>query len=207
MESNIVKITTWPFRAPCQAWKDYQKGRQMRKYQEGKLEVIQEKQTTSPETKRPREKTSQPPASHRDKPTGVQQTGPRKGIWLRQWGEYPWRLEQLTHLDHNTRCTWVLEAKDVSAIIWEKGYRMKGSTSKTKTNRPSQEAAKGDEHLEFVKRLSKAGMRNVPELGMPIQAVHIVRLRCEGQVFIVLDGWDEDNMINPEDFLLFLTSH
>ncbi|KAI0857303.1 hypothetical protein F4860DRAFT_528190 [Xylaria cubensis] len=71
-------------------------------------------------------------------------------------------------------------------------------------NRASQEAAKGDEHLEFVKEFSNAGMRNVPELDMLIQAVHMVRLQFKGQVFIVLDGWDEDNMINPEEFLTLL---
>ncbi|TRX88927.1 hypothetical protein FHL15_010155 [Xylaria flabelliformis] len=71
-------------------------------------------------------------------------------------------------------------------------------------NRPSQEATKGDEHLKSTKKFGKADTRSVPGLGVLIRAMHMVRLRFEGQVFIVLDGWDEDNMINPEDFITLL---
>ncbi|KAH8157849.1 hypothetical protein CIB48_g10393 [Xylaria polymorpha] len=129
MNSNIIKITTWPFRATCQAWNDFQKGRQVRKDQEHKQKA-QEEQT---ETERSRGETSQSPASHRRRSTRLQQPGPKKEGWARQRGEYPWRIEQLVHLDDNTRGTWVLEAKDMSAIIWEKEYRMKGSRLKTET--------------------------------------------------------------------------
>ncbi|KAF2973280.1 hypothetical protein GQX73_g409 [Xylaria multiplex] len=138
MTSSIVKITTWPFRATYQAWNDFQQGRQVRKDQERKKEAqekqdAEEGQTASPETESPRGQTSQSPASHQDRSTELQKPRRRKEGWGRQQGEYPWRIEQLVHLDNNTRGTWVLEAKDMSAIVWEKEYRMKGSRLKTET--------------------------------------------------------------------------
>ncbi|KAI0444515.1 hypothetical protein F4803DRAFT_549128 [Xylaria telfairii] len=132
MKSNIVKITTWPFRATCQAWNDFRAGRQVRKNQKHKQDA-QVEQTAVPKTERSRGEMSQSPTSHRGRPTGLQQAGRRKEGWARQRGEYPWRIEQLVHQDDNTRGTWVLEAKDMSAIIWEKEYRMKGSRLKTET--------------------------------------------------------------------------
>ncbi|KAI1736308.1 hypothetical protein F4680DRAFT_263997 [Xylaria scruposa] len=134
MKCNIVKITTWPFRATRQAWKDFQRGRQIRIIfgQENKQEA-QEKQAALPETERSRGETSQSPASQQYILMRPQPMGPQQGTWTLQCSEYPWRLELLTHIDHNTRGTWVLEAKDVSAIVWEQGYRMKGSWLKTET--------------------------------------------------------------------------
>ncbi|KAI1117924.1 hypothetical protein F5Y14DRAFT_290422 [Nemania sp. NC0429] len=134
MVSKITKTATWPFRATRQAWGDFKKGRQVRKDEERKQEE-QEEQTTSPETERSREELSQSSAIYKHRSKGLQRRKPRsKGEgWARQRGEYPWRIEQLVHLDDNTRGTWVLEAKDLSAIVWEKEFRMKGSRLKTET--------------------------------------------------------------------------
>ncbi|KAI0968989.1 hypothetical protein F4678DRAFT_440596 [Xylaria arbuscula] len=163
MKSKTIKITTWPFRAICQAWSDFQKGRQVRKSQDHKQEA-QEEQTAFPETERSRGETSKSPINHQDKSTGLRQPGPKKEGWARQRGEYPWRIEQLVHLDDNTRGTWVLEAKDMSAIVWEKEYRMKKSRLKMETvaqphwpfprHLQTNEVAKGDpdELLNWLSR-------------------------------------------------------
>ncbi|KAI1426558.1 hypothetical protein F5Y12DRAFT_794110 [Xylaria sp. FL1777] len=132
MKPKIVKITTWPFRAICQVWNDFKRGRQVRKDQEHKQEM-QEEQTEFPETEQSHGETSQSLVSRQNRSTGLQRRNPKQQGWKRQRGEYPWRIEQLVHLDDNTRGTWVLEAKDMSAIVWEKEYRMKGSRLKTET--------------------------------------------------------------------------
>lgn len=97
-------------------------------------EEIQEDQIAFPETERSRGETSQFRTSHQNRPTSLQRPGPkRQQGWARQQGEYAWRIEQLVHLDDNTRGTWVLEAKDMSAIVWEREYRMKESGLGTET--------------------------------------------------------------------------
>ncbi|KAI1198797.1 hypothetical protein F5X97DRAFT_323067 [Nemania serpens] len=72
MKSNIINITTWPFRATSQAWKDLRKGRQIRKDQKHKQETEKE-QTAFIETEGPCEETSHSPTNCQDKSTRHQQ--------------------------------------------------------------------------------------------------------------------------------------
>ncbi|KAJ8128989.1 hypothetical protein O1611_g4643 [Lasiodiplodia mahajangana] len=132
MKSHITKVTTWPFRATYRAWNDFRNGRQARKDQENKREA-QEEQTAFPETERSCRETSQLPESHQDEATEDRRRACERGEWVRQQGEYPFRIEQLVHLDDNTRGTWVLEVKDMFAIVWERDYRMEESMLREET--------------------------------------------------------------------------
>ena len=117
MKYDIVKNTTWRFRAISQAWKDCRSGRQVREDQEHKGKE-QEEDPACSGTDRPCGRMSESLTSYQDESTQVLRSHPKLGAWPRQRGKYPWRIEQLVLLDKNTRGTWVLEAKTLSAIAW-----------------------------------------------------------------------------------------
>ncbi|KAI0445510.1 hypothetical protein F4803DRAFT_570531 [Xylaria telfairii] len=64
--------------------------------------------------------------------------------------------------------------------------------------------AEEDELFESIKEVDKEGTYGVPELSMLIKALHTVSLQFDDRPFIVLDGWDEDNMIIPAEFSILL---
>jgi cob(I)alamin adenosyltransferase len=48
------------------------------------------------------------------------------------------------------------------------------------------------------------GTRGVPGLNTVTAALHNARAWCEERPFIILDGWDDDNMVDPEEFRILL---
>ncbi|KAI1329156.1 hypothetical protein F5Y16DRAFT_397622 [Xylariaceae sp. FL0255] len=135
MKSDIVKVIARPFRATYQAWNGFKTGRKLRKL------GAQREQTASPDnehsggdiTKSTKSGNSAQPSLQTHNHQSRDHQGHKKEGWTRQKGEYPWRIEQLVHEDDNTRGTWVLEMKDMSAVVWEKEYQMKGSRLKMET--------------------------------------------------------------------------
>ncbi|KAI3330856.1 hypothetical protein F4824DRAFT_326272 [Ustulina deusta] len=130
----LSHIITWPFRVIRQAWKDYQSGRNMRKW-------ITQEQDPKTGDDRPREAedktkklrgrreipvlategSSSSQYYHEDRRARSARHRPVIEHWVHQGGEWPWRIEQVVHRDAsgNARGIWVLEVKDMSAMYWE----------------------------------------------------------------------------------------
>lgn len=58
--------------------------------------------------------------------------------------------------------------------------------------------------VDSLKTIVEEGTQSVPSLQTLIVALHNAHVQCKSRVFLVLDGWDYDNMIRLEEFLVLL---
>lgn len=107
-----------------QAWKDYKRGRDLRRQEQNSEQVSRPAKLSNAnrnqgsaaqiisleqELKHP-----QPPVSRISDQAQCQREG-----WKNTGGEYPWRIERSIPGDGNWRGTWILEVKDMFAMEWE----------------------------------------------------------------------------------------
>ncbi|KAK3361878.1 hypothetical protein B0T24DRAFT_690389 [Lasiosphaeria ovina] len=108
-----------PFSAIHQAWKDYKAGRALRK----NTNTNAEKQPKPTERKRrgysPWLVRPSPKLSIKLLPAPARMAVAQTRWKFDRTAEYPWRLERVVDAESNWRGTWVLEAKDMQAMVWE----------------------------------------------------------------------------------------
>jgi hypothetical protein len=69
---------------------------------------------------------------------------------------------------------------------------------------PPEEGTEREELPNPLKTIMEEDAWKLPDLETLITALQDTRRQCDSRLFIVLDGWDEENMIEPEEFRILL---
>ncbi|KAK3302036.1 uncharacterized protein B0T15DRAFT_514104 [Chaetomium strumarium] len=136
---KITTIAKRPFAAVHQAFIDYQLGRRLRKGLDKTTKEPEQREfcceehiTEDSGLQQPNgiEDAAPPPMTTcKDENNEVEQQLDSKGNAVppavgkdepyERGAEFPWRLQQMVHEESNWRGTWILEVKDMQAMVWE----------------------------------------------------------------------------------------